>query len=708
MKKILMILLMLPIFAMAQQKEGLEESMKELEEMKKDMTPEQRAMLEKMGIEKTLKTAQKTMQKGGTGVAMMPKADPNKIPDKISKLAIPATPDSKQKLVMYLQTIFGQTEQAMKPGHVKSVENLLNDAEKTGKYAMVFWTHNELDKALYLLSNACVINPDDFASINNLGALLTISGYAHKALPLLLYIQKFVPKSSTLLNNLGQAYLSLGYVDKAKPLLLSAIAKDSTKAEAYRSMALIAQKQGNPTLCGNYLEKAIAHGGATSENINLLNQVAPGKDLSPYIRSRFQQFYKNVSVTKTFAVPQVPNSYVEAKARDAEIEKYFRDLEETISDAVNTSQKLNENFQKLAMASQEKKAKQIQEMFENMGKPGYSNTLYTSNEKPFVAQGAIMLANIDNPQYSKSYFNRMKDLDVIRLHQENVLKEALKGDFDNKIDALQKEYRTLNAGEGHDKENARAIEIEKELCNLKSNRQAVWFNESSLINNEYIHNMQSLLKQRLQEYLFWNSIVMQAAQQDPAAINFTAYLTYLQGIYSMAYSLFPTHVDGGLTKPCSYDAIKNNYRGKIHGWEIEHCVLDFGIDLTIAGFKMNCTGWSVYGEFPGAGVTYKQNIDPVTWEATGHSISAKAGKEKEFDITKNLTAKVGATLETTIKFDSNMNPVDLIVKGEAGATLEGPYGGSASVNLGSAEISVSSGFNASGPSIPGFGSDFLK
>lgn len=347
-------------------------------------------------------------------------------------------------------------------------------------------------------------------------------------------------------------------------------------------------------------------------------------------------------------------------------------------------------------------------MYENMGKPVNSNTLYTSSEKPFAAQGATMLASIDNPQYSKSYYNRMKELDVIRLHQENQLKEALKGNFDNKIDALQKEYRSLNAGEGHDKENARAIEIEEELCNLKSSRQVVWFNELSLINNEYIHKMQSLLKQRLQEYLFWNSIVMQAAQQDPAAVNFTAYLTYLQGIYTMAYSLFPTHVEGGLTKPCSYDQIRNSYKGKIHDWEIEHCVLDFGIDLTVTGFKMSCTGWSVYADFKAGKFTYTQSIDPVTWEATGHSISAKAGKEKEFEITKDLKAKVGASVETTIKFDRNMNPVDLIVKGEAGATLEGPYGGSASVNLFTEEISVSSGFNASGPSIPDFGSDFLK
>ncbi|MBS1975653.1 MAG: hypothetical protein JST13_14985, partial [Bacteroidetes bacterium] len=53
-------------------------------------------------------------------------------------------------------------------------------------------------------------------------------------------------------------------------------------------------------------------------------------------------------------------------------------------------------------------------------------------------------------------------------------------------------------------------------------------------------------------------------------------------------------------------------------------------------------------------------------------------------------------------------PVDLTVKGEVGAELNGPMGGSAVVALGSMELSVSSGFNAAGPSIPGFGSEFLK
>ncbi len=710
MKHLLIILFLLPIMSMAQQKQSMDDAMKKMEELKKKMTPEQRAAMEKMGLEQTMKTAQKNMGSDKSGMAMMPMSDPNKIPDKISKLIIPVTPASKQKLVMYLQTIFGQTEQAMKPGHVKSVENLLNDAEKTGKYAMVFWTHNELDKALYLLSNACVINPDDYASINNLGALLTISGYAHKSLPLLLYTQKFIPNSSTLLNNIGQAYLSLGYVDKAKPFLLSAIDKDSTKAEAYRSMALIAQKQGNKTLCGSYLEKAIANGDATAENYNLLKEVAPDKDLSEAIRKRFKQFYKDHSITKRFIVPSVPVSYEEAVARDGEVETYFRDLDATINATYKTQQELTKKYEGQVMENQQKRMAQMQQMITNAGKPGFSKSMQdikSSMGNPFMLQGAIMLASIDNPQYSNSYVSRMKTETGNRLNKENELKQELKSGFDDKIKALEKEQRELKDGEGQDAANARGMEIEKELCRLRNDRQAKWLEKIAEINNQFIHNMEDLLNQRLQEYLFWNTIVMLSVQ-DPTAVNYAFYVSYLKELHKLAYPLFPTHVDGGLSKPCGDYLKANNYRGKIQEWEREHCEVNFGMDLKVVGGKMNCEGWSVYAELPGGEFTYKRSVDPVTWQTTGHSISAKAGKEKEFDITKKLGGKIGATVETTVKFDGNMNPVDLTVKGEASAEINGPMGGSAGVDLGSMELSVSSGFNAAGPSIQGLGSNFLK
>ncbi len=212
----------------------------------------------------------------------------------------------------------------------------MNKGEKTGKYAMVFWANNELDKALYLLLNACISNADDMVSLNNLSSLLTISGYAHKSLPVLLYAQNLLPNSGTVLNNTGQALLSVGNTDKAKTMLVAAIAKDSNNSEAYRSLALIAQKQGDKPLCAGYLEKAIAHGGATTQNINLLQQVSPNADKSAMytaIRNNFKQYYKDHSITKRFIIPAIPDSYEAAVAAYPGINSFFLNLDATINDA---------------------------------------------------------------------------------------------------------------------------------------------------------------------------------------------------------------------------------------------------------------------------------------------------------------------------------------------------------------------------------------
>ncbi|MBS1496412.1 MAG: hypothetical protein JSU03_00810 [Bacteroidetes bacterium] len=695
-------------------KKKMIEAQKKLDAAKAAMTPETRKqfddMMEKMGANKAMQNAQQELNYNSNSKPVLQRTtDPNIIPDKPSTLKIAATPQSKEQLIAYLKPIFSQTESAMKPEHKKAVQSLLNKGAETGKYAMVFWTHNEFDKTMYLLLNACISSPDDFVSINNLGALLIISGYAHKALPLLLYTQKFVPQSGTLLNNVGQAYLSLGNVEKAQSLFSFAVAKDSTQSEAYRSMALIAHKQGNQTLCASYLEKAIANGGATSEAINLLSQVAPDIDLSEAIRNRFKQFYKDHSVTKRFIVPAIPASYEEAVERDNEVETYFRDFDATINATYKTQQQLNKQYENQVQANATKKMAQMQQVMANAGKPGFEKSMQdmkASLKNPFLAQGAVMLSSIDNPKFSKSYYNRMKTETEKRLQAENELKQGLKTDYDNKISALTIEKSKLKDGEGQDAANARAVEIEKELCELKIARQNKWLSKSAEINNQYIHNMEDLLNQRLQEYLFWNTIVMQS-MQDPTAVNYAYYVSYLKNLYDLAYHLFPTHVDGGLSKPCEDYLKANNYRGKIHDWEREHCEVDFGFDAMVMGAKMNCEGWSVYADFKAESFKYEASTDPVTCEYTEHSISVKAGKDKEFKM-GNIKGSIGASVETTVKFDGNLNPVDLIVKGAAGAGLSGPMGGSASAELGSAEISVRGGFNSSGPGFTPFGSDFLK
>ncbi|WP_343524598.1 hypothetical protein [Pedobacter sp.] len=694
------------------------EAQKQLEATKASMSPEARKnfedMMEKMGANKAMQSAQQGLNynaKGNTNV-MVRSTDPNIVPDKIAELKIATTPQTKLQLTAYLTPIFTETDKLIKAGSKNAVKNLMNKGEKTGKYAMVFWANNELDKALYLLLNACITNPDDLVSLNNLGSLLTISGYAYKSLPILLYTQKLLPNSATVLNNTGQALLSVGNVDKAKGLLLSAITKDSTNSQAYRSLALIAQKQGDKPLCAGYLQKAIAHGGATTQNINLLQQLSPTVDKSAMyraIRNNFKQFYKDHSITKRFIIPPIPNNYETAIAVYPEVNSFFLNLDATINAADKQSKELKKDYEKSFMDNVNKRMAQTKQIVDNVGKPGVGKAIQDMKAgltNPFLAHALLMLNTIDNPQYSVSYISRMKKETANAKQGIQELKQGLKTDYDDKIDALVKEKSKLDDGEGKGAANQRAMQIEKELCTLRTARQNKWLEKSAEINNQYIRNMEDLMNQRLQEYLFWNTIAMQSFQ-DPTPVNYQAYVGYLNDLKSFR-SFFPFYVDGGLSKPCG-DYLKPDYntKGKIQVWEKEHCEVDFGFDAKVVAAKMNCEGFSVYGSIPAGEFTYSRSYDPVTWETTGHNITVKGGKDKEFEIGK-LSGKIGASVETTVQFDGNMNPVDLIVTGSAGAEIKGPMGGGLSADLGAVTVSVNGGFNSSGPGFTPFGSSFLK
>lgn len=710
---------------MAADQKKFEEAKKQLDEQLKKMDPETRKQFEQMMGDVGANTAMKNAEQGldhnapaGTG-ALRRSTDPERIPDRMSPLKVPATPQNKAQLLAYLQHIFAETEQQLKPANKNAVKHLLNKVEKTGKYAMVFWSNKELDKALYLLLNACITDPDDMVALNNLATLLTISGYAHKSLPVLLYAQKLLPGSGTIAANTGQAYLSLGNVEQARSTLLTAVDKDSTNAEAYRSLALIAHKQGNNALCAGYLEKAISHGGASQDNIKLLQQVsAPNADRSGIyqaLHNHYKQFYKDHSITKRFILPEVPGSYQAAVAAYPDIDRFFLDLEVTITAAGKAGAEFNKQYETQLTNNMNQRLAEARQVADNVGKAKGANMARelkaAFSNPPFLAQAVFMLNAIDNPQFSASYISRMKKEVANRLQAENQLKQALKQEFEDKIAALNKENSKLNTGDGGGADNVRSMEIEQEICRLQTGRQEKWLAKSAEINNLYIRNMEKLLNQRLQEYLFWNSIAFQAGQQNPTAANYVAYVGYLQRLKEFR-SFFPYYIDGlklSVPEACGkYFEKDRSAKGKIREWEREHCEVDFGFDAKVVAGKMNCEGWTVFADLKAGEFTYTRSVDPVTWETTGHSLSAKAGKNLEFDLSKNLGGNIGGSLETTIKFDGNMNPVDLVVQGTAGAGVDGPMGGGASVDLGSVTVSVSGGMNSAGPGFTGFGSSFLK
>ncbi len=701
------LLFLLPLAVTAQNASaGLETALKQMEKMKAGMTPEQRKQFESTGAEKQLRESLAKMQEmqkqqeqsaRAAGLQALSKAA-EKIPEKPAGGALAETPASREQLVAYLKPLQAETAKSLDPATAAAVQPLRNRGKTTGQLAMIFWANNELAKALYLLEDACLSVPDDYLSLNNLGALLTLSGCANKSLPLLRYAQKNGPENSTLLNNLGQAWLSLGYLDQAQQALQAAIEKDPDNAEAQRSLALLAAKQGDAKACIAHLQKAVEGGGVTAENITLLQQAAPEVNLADLIRPRFRQFYKDRTITKRFPPPSVPASYAEVVSRRDEIEAYLHNLAATVEQSRRTATTMRAEFQKAMMRSFGT-LQQVPGMA-----PDQAASLLRGYQNPLRPQAAVMVANLDNPLYATSYQKRLQRAAEDRKTAEADVQKSL-AKYGNEIAALRRESGKIEGGEGDIEGEKRLEEIRLKICALVQERQADRLAAMAQVNTQYLRNVEDLLQQRLQEQTFWTPIMY--SPLDTTGENYQYYVAYLKDLYEYARAAYPDASQ--LSAPCKDPSPKwANISGQPQSWEMNHCDLNIGVDILVVGGKMTCDGWKIYADLKAGEFEYHRSVDPVTWETTGHSISAKAGREKEFELGKNLGGKIEADVKTTISFDAKMNPVDLSVKASAGAQINGPLGGGAGVELGSMEISVNGGFNSSGPSLPGFGSDFLR
>lgn len=685
--------------------ESLEVQLKELKKQLEEADPEERKIMEEMGLLDMIKNLEKQMgqlkQSGQYDKVMeeaanMAMINPNKIPDKPSALVVPATPVGKEQLKAYLQPIMRNTEAAIKPNHKAAIAKHLNKGKETGVIGMGYFANNELDKALYLLLNASITNPEDYASLNNLGALITMSGYAHKSLPILQYVQQTFPQSPTLLNNIGQAWLSLGQIDKAEKFLKDALAKDEENAEAAYSLALVAQHKGNPKLCATYATQAAKH-CASPEITGLILEYAPDTDIASLVRPRFKQFYKTPDITKQIKLLSAPMSYSEQESRKGELLQFIEDLKVTHEQTESIADKLMSNWA-------EENQKYIQAMQQSSLKLQSPEDVKKHMQKfaphPLKYLATIMIGSMHNPLLEDSYASRIRKEQMAKSQRHKDLLASLSG-IDNQITATYKQMDKLEPecdGEG---ENKGCEGLRQQLCQLNNQRARQYNNGLGENRNRHIDIMEQLLNERLREEIFWTIIA--EYPKDPKPMLYDAYNRYLSDLKQVGEYF-------GLTAPfCTENnEEKISKNGKLRQWELDHCNFSFGFNALVVGGKMDCSGMKMYVELGAGKVEYGESINPATWETTGRSISVEAGKSKEFEVTKNIKAEAGASVKTTVKFDGSGNISDIAVRGSVGASVSGPMGGSVGAELGSAEVSLRGGFNSSGPSVNSPGSSFLR
>jgi predicted Zn-dependent protease len=188
-------------------------------------------------------------------------AEVEKLVQEMIKKLGPQTPASEKKFV--------DTAISKSRGNSVALSNMAVAAWYTGHPKAALMT---------ALKAAALPHPD--AALNNVAAILNLSGYEEKAVPVLINLLSKYPNNSTVLNNLGQAYYELGDEQKAKTCLLQCIKRSPNHPEACNTMAMMFLKAGRTGEAIDYLEQSLK-GAYNASARNALEEQKPDYDFIP-------------------------------------------------------------------------------------------------------------------------------------------------------------------------------------------------------------------------------------------------------------------------------------------------------------------------------------------------------------------------------------------------------------------------------------------
>lgn len=119
------------------------------------------------------------------------------------------------------------------------------------------WYKNEPMKALLLQIKTAMQNKDDVLVWNNLGAMLNMAGFPHKAVPVLKYCLAKMPNNNVVLNNLGQCYVKLGDINTGKQYLHKSLTTAPFNPDVNHTMGMLSMYEKNMAAARIYFERAL-------------------------------------------------------------------------------------------------------------------------------------------------------------------------------------------------------------------------------------------------------------------------------------------------------------------------------------------------------------------------------------------------------------------------------------------------------------------
>lgn len=243
----------------------MEEMMKEMQKAMNGLSPEDKKMMDSMGVKMpSTKDIPQLSDKQWADAW----EDENRVVPKRDAARIAAIPKAltDARMGLYIAEIQKKLSATLKPDVAamgKKIYNYFQSLQKTpaetGNMCMGFWIAGKPQVALYLMGETCMKAPGNFDNLNNYAAMLSMLGAPHLAIPILNNLNTKYPKNSTLLNNLGQAWFGLGEINKAENYLDSTIRIYAYHPQASFTKCLIEESKSNTTKAVELLKKSIKH-----------------------------------------------------------------------------------------------------------------------------------------------------------------------------------------------------------------------------------------------------------------------------------------------------------------------------------------------------------------------------------------------------------------------------------------------------------------
>ncbi len=247
----------------------MQEMMKEAEKMMGEMSPEDKKMMDSMGIK--MPDLKKTA-KNVSGVSDKQLAtaweDENRIVPKRDAARIAAIPNAvtDARMPAYIAAVQKSVTAVLKPeavatgnqayGYIKSISK---NSGAAGNMAVGLWMAGQSQIAIHILGRLCTDDAANTDNLNNYASMLSMLDAPQLAIPILNNLNAKFPKNSTLLNNLGQAWFGLGEIGKAEKYLDSVIRIYAYHPQANYTKAAIEESKGNISQAKEALEKSILH-----------------------------------------------------------------------------------------------------------------------------------------------------------------------------------------------------------------------------------------------------------------------------------------------------------------------------------------------------------------------------------------------------------------------------------------------------------------